>query len=147
MLQRLERKRSWRLPQLRRETDALSGTAAAKFDVFCDDLDALGRAFDGGATTDQLLTRIRDDVGLGAALATLDLSGKSPDASHRDDLNALIAVATFEPDPAAFEPWLRARLRAPERTRRPTTASRCRPCTGSRAWSGRTSSCSARTTG
>ncbi len=44
--------------------------------------------------------------------ATLDLSGKAPDASHRDDLNALIAVATFEPDPAAFEPWLRNRLRA-----------------------------------
>ena len=65
-----------------------------------------------GATTDELLTRIRDDIGLGAALATLDLSGKGPDASHRDDLNALIAVATFEPDPAAFEPWLRTRLRA-----------------------------------
>jgi DNA helicase-2/ATP-dependent DNA helicase PcrA len=112
VLQRLERKRQWRIPQLRRETDALNSTAAAKFDAFCDDLESLGRAFDDGATTDQLLTKIRDDVGLGAALATLDLSGKSPDASHRDDLNALIAVATFEPDPAAFEPWLRSRLRA-----------------------------------
>ena len=46
------------------------------------------------------------DIGLGNALASLDLSGKGPDASHRDDLNALIAVATFEPDPVAFEPWL-----------------------------------------
>jgi DNA helicase-2/ATP-dependent DNA helicase PcrA len=118
VLQRLERKRAWRPAALRREGDALNATAAAKFDVFCDDLDGLGRAFDGGATTDELLTRIRDDVGLGAALATLDQSGKTPDASHRDDLNALIAVATFEPDPAAFEPWLRARLRgANERPR------------------------------
>ncbi|MDQ1436121.1 MAG: ATP-dependent helicase UvrD/PcrA [Actinomycetota bacterium] len=112
VLQRLERKREWRLTALRREGDAMNATAAVKFDVFCDDLDGLGQAFDGGATTDQLLTRIRDEVGLGAALATLDQSGKTPDASHRDDLNALIAVATFEPDPAAFEPWLRARLRA-----------------------------------
>jgi DNA helicase-2/ATP-dependent DNA helicase PcrA len=111
VMQRFERKRQWRLPQLRREADALNGAAAAKFETFCDDLEALGVAFDGGATTDQLLTRIRDEVGLGAALATLDLSGKAPDASHRDDLNALIAVATFEPDPAAFEPWLRSRLR------------------------------------
>ncbi len=113
VLQRLERKRQWTLVQLRRESDALTGAAAAKFDAFCDDLDGLGQAFDAGATTDQLLTRIRDEVGLGAALATLDLSGKAPDASHRDDLNALIAVATFEPDPASFEPWLRTRLRAP----------------------------------
>jgi DNA helicase II / ATP-dependent DNA helicase PcrA len=112
VLQRLERRRQWRLPQLRREAGGMNASAAAKFETFCDDLESLGRAFDGGATTDQLLTRVRDDVGLGAALATLDLSGKAPDASHRDDLNALIAVATFEPDPAAFEPWLRARLRA-----------------------------------
>ena len=113
VLQRLERKKHWRMPQLRREIDALNASAADKFETFCNDLDALGRAYDDGATTDQLLTRIRDEIGLGAALATLDLSGKSPDASHRDDLNALISVATFEPDPAAFEPWLRARLRAP----------------------------------
>jgi DNA helicase II / ATP-dependent DNA helicase PcrA len=112
VLQRLERKRQWRLGALRREADALNASAAPKFEAFCDDLEALGRAFDGGATTAELLTRIRDEVGLGAALATLDLSGKAPDASHRDDLNALIAVATFEPDPAAFEPWLRNRLRA-----------------------------------
>jgi len=112
VLQRLERKRQWRMPQLRRESDGLNASAADKFAAFCDDLEALGRAFDRGATTDQLLTRVRDEIGLGAALATLDLSGKSPDASHRDDLNALIAVATNEPDPAAFEPWLRTRLRA-----------------------------------
>ena len=112
VLQRLERRRQWRLPQLRREAGGMNASATGKFEAFCDDLESLGRALDGGATTDQLLTRVRDDVGLGAALATLDLSGKAPDASHRDDLNALIAVAAFETDPAAFEPWLRARLRA-----------------------------------
>jgi DNA helicase-2/ATP-dependent DNA helicase PcrA len=113
VLQRFERRRQWRVPQLRRESDALTGTAVAKFDMFCDELEALGRAAASGAGTAELLVRIRDDVGLGTALATLDLSGKSPDASHRDDLNALIAVAANEADPAGFEPWLRARLRAP----------------------------------
>src|SRR5204863_2587537 len=83
-------------------------------DGFCDDLEALGRAFDDGATTAELLVRIRDDVGLGNALATLDVSGKHPDGSHRDDLNALISVATFEPEPVAFEPWLHSRLRKPD---------------------------------
>jgi DNA helicase-2/ATP-dependent DNA helicase PcrA len=112
VLQRFERRRSWSVAQLRRESDAMTGTAAAKFDMFCDELDALAQRAAAGAATAELLTRIRDDIGLGAALETLDLSGKSPDASHRDDLNALIAVATSEPDPAAFEPWLRVRLRA-----------------------------------
>jgi DNA helicase-2/ATP-dependent DNA helicase PcrA len=112
VLQRFERRRSWKVEQLRRESDAMTGTAAAKFDMFCDELDSLAQQAGAGASTAQLLTRIRDEVGLGAALATLDLSGKAPDASHRDDLNALIAVAASEPDPLAFEPWLRARLRA-----------------------------------
>ena len=120
VLQRFERRRSWRLAAAaRREADGLNATAADKFEI------VLRRPRVGSARRStaarrptELLARIRDDVGLGAALATLDLSGKGPDASHRDDLNALIAVATFEPDPAAFEPWLRARLRDPnERAR------------------------------
>ena len=135
------------MTQLRREIDGLTGMAATKFEMFCDDLDGFGRAFDGGATTDKLLTRIRDDVGLGAALATLDLSGKTPDASHRDDLNALIAVATFEPDPASFEPWLRTRLRATNerREQRGRGAVDRAPREGNGV--AVTSSCSARTTG
>jgi DNA helicase II / ATP-dependent DNA helicase PcrA len=114
MLQRVERRRQWRIPQLRDLASQMTGTAADKFDAFCDDLESLGRAFDNGATTAELLTRVRDDVGLGNALTTLDVSGKHPDGSHRDDLNALIAVATFEPEPVAFEPWLHSRLRAPD---------------------------------
>ncbi len=120
----------WTTAQLRREPDALTGTAAAKFDAFCDDLDALGRAFDGGATTARLLTLIRDDVGLGAALATLDLSGKAPDASHRDDLNALISVATFEPDPGFVRTLVARPAARAQRACRRATVSRSRPCTG-----------------
>ena len=63
-----------------------------------------------GPTPRRLLRLVRDDIGLGGALETLDRCGRGPDASHRDDLNALLAVAPLAPDPAAFEPWLRARL-------------------------------------
>jgi DNA helicase-2/ATP-dependent DNA helicase PcrA len=112
VLQRFERRRRWTLAQVRDTANGLNATAADKLDTFCDDIEALARAIDKGDDTAALLTRIGDEIGLGAALATLDLSGKGPDASHRDDLNALIAVATSQPDPAAFEPWLRSRLRA-----------------------------------
>ncbi len=113
VLQRFERRRQLSMAQLRDVGRALSDAAGNKFDLFCDDLRKLGAAVDKGATTADVLMRIRDEIGLGAALATLDLSGKGPDASHRDDLNALIAVASLEPHPVAFEPWLRARLRNP----------------------------------
>jgi DNA helicase-2/ATP-dependent DNA helicase PcrA len=113
ILQRIERRRQWTMSQLRDVGRTLNESAGNKFDLFCHDLNKLGHAIDKGATTADLLTRIRDEIELGAALATLDLSGKSPDASHRDDLNALISVASFEPDPVAFEPWLRNRLRNP----------------------------------
>jgi DNA helicase-2/ATP-dependent DNA helicase PcrA len=106
VLQQFERRRQIRPAEARR-------IGGDRIDEFCATLASLGAAYDGGATTAELLTRIRDEVGLGAALATLDGSGKGPDASHRDDLNALIAVATTEPDPVRFEPWLRSRLRAP----------------------------------
>jgi ATP-dependent DNA helicase UvrD/PcrA len=112
VLRRFER-RQWRIAQLRATTGELTGGAAEKLEALCDDLEMLGAGVRDGATTADLLVRIRDDVGLGTALTTFDLSGKRPEGSHRDDLNALIAVASIEPDPTAFEPWLRARLRAP----------------------------------
>jgi DNA helicase-2/ATP-dependent DNA helicase PcrA len=118
ILQRYERRKAWTAGQLRDAAGGLNPNAADKFELFLHHLQTLGRAIDKGATTGEILKKIRDDVGLGAALATLDLSGKGPDASHRDDLNALIAVAGTQPDPAAFEPWLRAKLRDANETAR-----------------------------
>jgi DNA helicase-2/ATP-dependent DNA helicase PcrA len=112
VLRRFER-RQWHLAQLRATVGELTGSAADKFESFCDDLERMGASVRDGASTADVLVRIRDDVGLGTALTTFDLSGKRPEGSHRDDLNALIAVAALEADPVAFEPWLRARLRAP----------------------------------
>ena len=57
---------------------------------------------------------MRDDVGLGRAVDLLDASGGGEGQSHRDDLDALLQVADLHPDPAGFEPWLRAALARPD---------------------------------
>ena len=57
-----------------------------------------------------VLRSVRDDVGLGAAMGTLDNSGRGRDASHLDDVTALLAIAAVHPDPATFESWLREHL-------------------------------------
>ena len=57
-----------------------------------------------------LLRSIRDDVGLGVAMGTLDNSGHGRDSSHLDDVTALLAIAAVHPDLATFEIWLREHL-------------------------------------
>ncbi len=96
---------------------ALRGVAAdgrtGRLDEFLDDLERLAALVRSGAGTEALLRAIRDDVGLGGALETLDRGGRGPEASHRDDLNALLSVASLAPDAAGFEPWLRSVLDRP----------------------------------
>ena len=64
-------------------------------------------------------------------MGTLDQSGQGRDASHLDDVTALIAIAAVHPDPATFESWLREHLRAWQShpTRAVRARSRSRPCT------------------
>ncbi len=78
-----------------------------------DDIEALAAAASrNGATTRSLLEFVRDRIGLGDAMSQLDGSkGSGAAGSHLDDLDALIQVADLEPNPAEFEPWLRAALR------------------------------------
>jgi DNA helicase II / ATP-dependent DNA helicase PcrA len=109
VLQRLSGRRQWRRASLR----GIAEDASGRLDEFLDDLDALARAARAGASSEAMLRLVRDGIGLGRALETLDRGGRGPEASHRDDLNALLAVATLAPDPAAFEPWLRGRLDRP----------------------------------
>ena len=59
-------------------------------------------------TTRDVLEAVRDDVGLGAAMSLLDRTGGGQGSSHLDDLDGLLGVADLHPDPAGFEPWLRA---------------------------------------
>ncbi|MEM9463741.1 MAG: ATP-dependent DNA helicase UvrD2 [Actinomycetota bacterium] len=71
-------------------------------------------ADDPDTDTATLLVAIRDEIGLGAALDNrLDASRRSVDRSaHGDDLAALLAVASLEPDPERFPAWLAERLQA-----------------------------------
>jgi DNA helicase-2/ATP-dependent DNA helicase PcrA len=76
---------------------------------FVTDLEHMRALARRGATTVDLLTAIRDDIGLGGALERkLDASRRSVDRSaHGDDLQALIAIADLQPDPDAFVGWLK----------------------------------------
>jgi DNA helicase-2/ATP-dependent DNA helicase PcrA len=87
-----------------RDTDKILG--------FTDDVRMIRKLADDGADTAQLLEAIRDRVGLGQALdSRLDASRRSVDRSaHGDDLAALLAVASAQPDPAEFPSWLADRL-------------------------------------
>ena len=76
-----------------------------------------------GATTRDLLTVVRDDIGLGSAMTLLDSGGGQ--GSHLDDLEALLQVADLHPDAGSFEAWLRGAFRE-----RAEGASRCRRSTG-----------------
>jgi DNA helicase-2/ATP-dependent DNA helicase PcrA len=76
-----------------------------------DDIGMLAGLAGGGATTRELLTVVRDRIGLGGAMEMLDGSkGTEATASHLDDIEALIQVADLHDDPGGFEPWLRASL-------------------------------------
>jgi DNA helicase-2/ATP-dependent DNA helicase PcrA len=78
-----------------------------------DDLVALEEQARGGATTADLLVHVRDRIGLGAAMQTLDDSSTDVNGSHADDLAALVQVAAVHPDPITFEAWLRDTLTQP----------------------------------
>jgi ATP-dependent DNA helicase UvrD/PcrA len=84
---------------------------------YAEDLEALaGAARTPGATTASLLRHVRDGIGLGEAMDTLDASKGTLDRSaNGDDLAALLQVAALHPDPATFEAWLRSVLAAPGR--------------------------------
>ncbi|HVM01285.1 MAG TPA: ATP-dependent helicase, partial [Acidimicrobiales bacterium] len=81
---------------------------AAKVDALADDLALVAEAAAAG-TTRQVLAVVKDRVGLGGAMGLLDSSAAGEGgSSHLDDLEALEQVAALHPDPATFEPWLRA---------------------------------------
>jgi DNA helicase-2/ATP-dependent DNA helicase PcrA len=109
VLLRLERRRHWGMGALRN----LATDSAGRLDEFLDDVARLGAMVRDGATTEALLRAIRDEIGLGGALDVLDGGGRGPEASHRDDLNALLAIAANGPEPAGFEPRLRSQLGRP----------------------------------
>ena len=78
----------------------------AKLDDLAGDLDRLARLAAGGASSRDILTAVRDDIGLGSAMTLLDSTGGAS-GSHLDDLEALLQVADLHPDAGSFEAWLR----------------------------------------
>jgi DNA helicase-2/ATP-dependent DNA helicase PcrA len=107
--ERLARRRTWTIRELRQVADQVPDKEAAKVLRLTDDLAAVAAAAHRG-TTRQVLEVVRDEVGLGSAMTLLDQSGTGQGSSHLDDLDGLLGVADLHPDPAGFEGWLRERL-------------------------------------
>ena len=105
----LRNRRTWTLSTLRTHADGLASADTARLHDFADDLEHLS-AVVASSDAAAALRAVRDDVGLGAAMGTLDNSGRGRDASHLDDVTALLAIAAVHPDPASFEAWLREHL-------------------------------------
>ena len=91
-----------------------------RVEAYAADLDALVKAFAApGATTADLLRFIRETIGLGEAMDTLDASKGALDrSSNGDDLAALLQVAHLHPDARTFERWLSGALAGDSGARR-----------------------------
>lgn len=92
---------------------------ADKVHGFVADVERLAALAEGGADAADLLEAVRDQLGLGAAMDTLDRSRRDLDRSaHGDDLAAMVAVARLHPDAATFPAWLRTQLERAKAGRR-----------------------------
>ncbi len=85
-----------------------------RVDAYATDLEVLSQAMaKPDTTTADLLRFIRDTIGLGEAMDTLDASKGALDrSSNGDDLAALLQVAHLHPEAASFEHWLQQTLAA-----------------------------------
>ena len=78
---------------------------------FADDIERLQQMVASRGTTSQLLAALRDTMGLATSIAKLDVHRRGMNrAAQNDDLTALAQLAALQPDPAAFESWLRGAL-------------------------------------
>ena len=104
----------WSWDQLAQITDVLTATHSDRWQGYLDDIALLSKAITDGADTERCLWLIRNAVGLGEAMDTLDASSTRPEgSSHGDDLDALQQLAALHPDPASFREWLVEVLRRP----------------------------------
>jgi len=80
-------------------------------DQFAADIDKLQKLVRSGGTTEQLLTTVRDSFGLASSISKLDAHRHGMNRTAQgDDLTALAQLAVLQPDPLAFEQWLRSSL-------------------------------------
>lgn len=112
VVQMITKRPTTSLADLDRLAEWLTGGDADRVADYADDLRAVEAAASRG--TAAALRAIRDEVGLGAAMATLDsFRGAVDRSAHEDDLWALEQVAELHPETAGFEGWLRRELTAP----------------------------------
>ena len=101
-----------------RDLDGLTRLAARlrdrdgeKVAAYVADLQALAGLAGAGSSTGELLTAVRDRIGLDEAMELLDSSQRSVKGSAQgDDLDALVALAALHADAATFGAWLREQL-------------------------------------
>ncbi len=84
---------------------------ATRVSEFTGDIARLQAMVAGGCTTSRLFDVLVDEIGLGGAIATLDLSRRGMNRSAQgDDLTALRQLARQHGDVATFDAWLREHL-------------------------------------
>ncbi|MEZ5271916.1 MAG: ATP-dependent DNA helicase UvrD2 [Ilumatobacteraceae bacterium] len=87
---------------------------AQQVEAFVADVVRMQQLVAARGTTEALMTRLRDQVGLARSIAGLDNHRRGMNrAAQNDDLTALAQLASLQPDPAEFESWLRRHLSRP----------------------------------
>lgn len=106
---RLSRRATWSVSQLRALSKQMSDRETSKVVGLVDDLVLLQQEASNG-TTQSILGVIRSEIGLDEAMGLLDASGNGQGSTHIDDLDALSGVAHLHLDVHSFEQWLRELL-------------------------------------
>ena len=85
---------------------------AERVAAFAADIELLQELARSGSSTAAILSRLHDSMGMASTLSTLDTHRTGMNrAAQSDDLTAVAQLAKLQPDPSAFEPWLKAELR------------------------------------
>lgn len=79
--------------------------------AFIADVRLVAGVVDRGGDTAAVMATVRDRIGLGGAVESLDRSrGRVDRSTHGDDFDALHQLATLHPDPRTFRRWLTDQL-------------------------------------
>ena len=83
-----------------------------RVEAFAADIELLQQLARTGASTSSILSKLHDSMGMASTLSTLDTHRQGMNrAAQSDDLTAVAQLAVLQPDPSAFESWLRTELR------------------------------------